>query len=105
MAPALPRILAGSAGAISISNLQSFGIHAGAATRTAADSFEAMYAEAAAGAMSETAKDSFDAVRILQSASPEKIAPDNGAVYPNGPFGNAPAAFPRGSERQRENLS
>jgi len=89
VAPALPRILAGSAGAISISNLQSFGIHAGAATRTAADSFEAMYAEAAAGAMSETAKDSFDAVRILQSASPEKIAPDNGAVYPNGPFGNA----------------
>src|SRR5262249_51544913 len=30
-----------------------------------------------------------DAVRILKSADPERIAPENGAEYPAGPFGNA----------------
>jgi uncharacterized protein (DUF1501 family) len=47
-----------------------------------------MYAHTA-GALGGTTKESFDAVRILQSANPAKIAPQNGAQYPNGPFGGA----------------
>jgi uncharacterized protein (DUF1501 family) len=88
LTPALPRILSGAAGAISTTSLQSFGIRAGGATGTAAQSLEAMYAHTA-GALGGTTKESFDAVRILQSANPAKIAPQNGAQYPNGPFGGA----------------
>jgi uncharacterized protein (DUF1501 family) len=89
LTPALPRILAGSAGAVSMSNISDFGIRAGNATPAVSDSFEAMYADAVAGALGPTARESFDAVRILKSTEPGKIAPDNGADYPRGPFGNA----------------
>jgi uncharacterized protein (DUF1501 family) len=89
MTPALPRILAGSAGAVSMTDVAQFGIRAGAATDSVSNSFESMYEEAVAGALAGTAKESFDAVRILKSADPSKIAPENGADYPRGPFGNA----------------
>jgi hypothetical protein len=48
-----------------------------------------MYAGAAGGALAATAKESFDAFRILKAADPAKIAPENGAGYPQSPFGNA----------------
>ena len=89
LTPALPRILAGRAGAVAMSNISQFGIRAGGAAGAASDSFESMYADAAGGALSATAKESFDAARILKAADPSKIAPGNGAVYPPGPFGNA----------------
>jgi len=89
LSPALPRILAGSAGAVAMTNISQFGIRAGEATGVVSESFESMYAEAVASTLSGTAKESFDAVRILKSADPEKIAPENGADYPRGPFGNA----------------
>jgi len=88
LTPSLPRILSGAAGAISTTNLQSFGIRAGGATGAAEQSLEAMYASTP-GALGGTTKESFDAVRILQSADPTKIAPQNGAQYPSGPFGAA----------------
>ena len=87
--PALPRILAGSSGAVAMTNLAQFGIRAGAASEIASESFESMYADAVAGALGGTAKESFDAVRILKASDPGKIAPENGADYPRGPFGNA----------------
>src|ERR1700693_851166 len=74
LTPALPRILAG---------------RAGGATPAVSESFEFMYAGAADGALGATAKESFDAVRILKAADPAKIAPENGAGYPQSPFGNA----------------
>jgi len=89
LSPALPRILAGSAGAVAMTNISQFGIRAGEATGVVSESFESMYAGAVASTLSGTAKESFDAVRILKSADPEKIAPENGADYPRGPFGNA----------------
>jgi uncharacterized protein (DUF1501 family) len=89
LTPALPRILAGSAGAVAMSNIAQFSIRAGAATSAVSDSFEAMYAEAVADTLGGTAKESFDAVKIIKAANPVKIAPDNGADYPKSTFGNA----------------
>ncbi len=89
LTPALPRILAGPAGAVAMSNIAQFGIRAGAATPAVSDSFEAMYAEAVAGMLAGTAKESFEAVRIIQAADPVRIGPHNGANYPRSTFGNA----------------
>jgi uncharacterized protein (DUF1501 family) len=86
LGPALPRILSGSAGAVSITNIGAFGVRGGAQMSAA---FESMYAEAATGALGGTAKESFEAARILKSADPLKLQPENGAQYPNAPLGNA----------------
>jgi uncharacterized protein (DUF1501 family) len=84
--PAMPRILSGGAGAVAMTNISQFGIRAGA---NVSGGFESMYAEAVAGTLGGTAKESFEAARILKSADPQKLRPENGAVYPNGPFGNS----------------
>jgi len=89
LTPALPRILSGSAGAVSMTNVAEFGIRAGSSSGAAADSFESMYGEAVAGALGGTAKESFEAARILKSADPSKRAAENGAEYPKSPFGNS----------------
>ncbi|MCA1581929.1 MAG: DUF1501 domain-containing protein [Acidobacteria bacterium] len=85
----LPRILSGSAGAVSMTNVADFGIRGGASSSSASDSFEAMYGEAVAGTLQGTARDSFEAVKILKSSEASKISPQNGAEYPKGPFGNS----------------
>src|SRR5256712_11923622 len=89
LSPALPRILCGPAGAVSMTNVGQFGIRGGAASGQLTASFESMYAEAVAGALGGTAKESFEAARILESADPQKRQPENGAMYPNGPLANA----------------
>src|SRR5438093_5831868 len=89
LSPALPRILSGTAGAVSMTNIAQFGIRGGPASGQIAQSFESMYGEAVAGALGGTAKESFEAARILKSTDPQKLQPENGAAYPNGPLGNA----------------
>jgi uncharacterized protein (DUF1501 family) len=89
LSPALPRILSGTAGAVSMTNVGQFGIRGGAASGQLTASFESMYAEAVAGTLGGTAKESFEAARILEAADPQKLQPDNGAMYPNGPLANA----------------
>jgi uncharacterized protein (DUF1501 family) len=89
LSPGMPRILAGPAGAVSMTNVGEFGIRAGQASSAASDTFESMYAEAVAGNLSGAAHESFEAVRILKSADPSKIAAENGADYPRSPFGNS----------------
>src|SRR4051795_7851077 len=86
LSPALPRILAGSAGAVAMTNLSQFGIRGSA---NVSGGFESMYAEAVAGTLGGTAKETFDAARILKSADPQKLQPENGAVYPIGQLGNS----------------
>jgi uncharacterized protein (DUF1501 family) len=86
---ALPRILAGSAGAISMTSLADFGIRAGSATAQASDSFEFLYGQAVAGVLGGTARDFFEVARILKSTNAASAAPENGAAYPPGLFGNA----------------
>ena len=55
LSPALPRILAGTAGAVSMTNVAQFGIRGGAASGQLSAPFESMYAEAVAGALGGTA--------------------------------------------------
>src|SRR5262252_252201 len=50
-APALPRIFAGSAGAVAMTNIAQFGIHAGPASPAVSESFESMYEDAVAGSL------------------------------------------------------
>ncbi len=89
LSPALPRILAGNAGAVAMTDVGQFGIRAGAASDRIQSSFESMYAGAVAGALGGTAKESFEASRILKSADPAKLQPENGASYPAGALGNS----------------
>src|SRR5437588_2682662 len=86
LSSAMPRILSGGAGAVSMTNISQFGIRGGA---NVSGGFESMYAEAVAGTLGGTAKESFEAARILKSADPQKLQPENGAVYPNGQLGNS----------------
>src|SRR5437764_12150971 len=73
LGPALPRILAGKANAVAMANVAQFGIRGDASVNSA---FESMYG-------------GFDAARILKSADPGKLLPENGAVYPATPLGNS----------------
>jgi uncharacterized protein (DUF1501 family) len=86
LSPAMPRILSGGAGAVAMTNISQFGIRGNA---NVSGGFESMYAEAVAGTLGGTAKESFEAARILKSADPQKLQPENGAVYPNGPLANS----------------
>jgi Uncharacterized protein conserved in bacteria len=86
LSPAMPRILSGAAGAVAMTNIGQFGIRGSA---NVSGNFESMYAEAVAGTLGGTAKESFEAARILKSADPQKLQPENGALYPNGPLGNS----------------
>src|SRR3954471_14925162 len=86
LSPAMPRILSGGAGAVAMTNISQFGIRGGA---NVSGGFESMYAEAVAGTLGGTAKESFEAARILKSADPQKLQPENGAIYPNGPLANS----------------
>jgi uncharacterized protein (DUF1501 family) len=86
LSPSMPRILAGRANAIALTNLGQFGVRGG---DMVSGGFESMYAQAVAGSLAPTAKESFEAARILKSADPQKLQPENGAVYPNGPLGNS----------------
>ncbi|MEO8216792.1 MAG: DUF1501 domain-containing protein [Acidobacteriota bacterium] len=89
LSPTMPRILSGSAGAISMSRISDFGIRGQSDAGEISQSLQSMYGSAAAGALGGTAKDSFEAVRILEKAAPAGIAPSNGAVYPANQFGQS----------------
>jgi uncharacterized protein (DUF1501 family) len=89
LSPALPRILSGSGGAVAMTNVGQFGIRAGASSGQVQSSFESMYAQAVGSTLGGTAKETFDATKILKSADPQKLQPENGALYPNNPLGNS----------------
>ena len=72
VAQAMPRILSGKANALAMSDIAKFGVGS-----EVADAFRSMY------------KDAYEATRILKSADPARLQPENGAVYPQGPLGNS----------------
>jgi uncharacterized protein (DUF1501 family) len=74
LASSLPRILSGGAGAVAMTNIGQFGIRGDAQISAA---FQSMYPGA------------FEASRILKSADPLKLQPENSANYPTTPLGNA----------------
>src|SRR5205823_14100503 len=61
------------ANAVTMTNIAQFGVRGDASVNSA---FESMYG-------------GFEAARILKSADPGKLQPENGAVYPPSPLGNS----------------
>ncbi|MCZ6857939.1 MAG: DUF1501 domain-containing protein [Gemmatimonadetes bacterium] len=87
MGSQLPHVLRGTAPALAIDNLRSFGIRAGRAQDRVASAFEELYGGSASGLVASSAEEGFEAVRMLKAINAASIEPDNGAQYPNSGFG------------------
>jgi uncharacterized protein (DUF1501 family) len=89
--PQLPRILAGSAPALALDDLTTFGIQArrpqvhDRITRA----FEAMYQGAGTGMLATSADQGFEAARQLSGINPADYQPASGADYPRGHLGHS----------------
>jgi len=91
MGPQLPRVLRGEAGALAMTSIADFDVKSDGAHATgrvdARRGFESMYEEGVRDLLYGTGRESFEAIKILKSASPQRMAPANGAQYPGGRFG------------------
>jgi uncharacterized protein (DUF1501 family) len=89
--PQLPRILAGSAPALAIDDLQAFGLRAPqpAVRDRLTRAFEDLYEGAATGLLASSSAEGFAAVEQLKQADPTRYAPANGAEYPAGRLGRS----------------
>lgn len=89
MGSQLPRALLGTAAALAIQDLRTFGIRApgGAGDRITA-AFEELYGGSASGMVASSAEEGFEAIRMLRSANSTGRDPGNGARYPGGEFGS-----------------
>jgi len=87
----LPRALRGSAPALAIDNLQTFGLRGNRddIRDRLTGAFEQLYQGSATGLVASSSAEGFEAVRMLKTANPTQYEPANGAAYPRGPFGNA----------------
>ncbi len=85
----MPRVLMGRASSIAMANLNEFSIRAGKASANVQSGFEEIYAQQNKDVIAKTGRETFDAVNYLKQADPGKYKPENGAEYPNGPFGNS----------------
>ncbi len=85
----MPRVLMGRAPSIAMANLNEFSIRAGKASANVQSGFEEIYAQQNKDVIAKTGRETFDAVNYLKQADPGKYKPENGAEYPNGPFGNS----------------
>ena len=88
--PQLPRIMAGTAPALAIDDLRSFGVggRAGNGDRLSR-AFESLYQGSATGLLATSAEESFEAIRMLKTANPSALAAEHGAVYPRGRLGES----------------
>ena len=89
LTPQMPRALQGTAPAVAMRRLSSFGIRAGQATNLIEASFEAEYAAASDQILGRTGREAFDAVKMLADADPSRHEPAHGAQYPRSPFGES----------------
>jgi uncharacterized protein (DUF1501 family) len=89
MTAQIPRSLTGRAPTIAMTNLADFSIKAGAYTNSVKGGFEGIWQEKANDGLGDTGKETFEAVNFLKQANPAKLRPDNGANYPNSPFGQS----------------
>jgi uncharacterized protein (DUF1501 family) len=89
--PQLPRILAGSAPALAISDLNAFGLRVGqpAVRDKLTRAFEELYEESATGIVASSAAEGFEAVQVLRRLRPEEYRPEHDAEYPKGKLGRA----------------
>jgi uncharacterized protein (DUF1501 family) len=86
----LPRILAGPAPAVAVSNVNDFGVGGrNPAAQPLANTFESMYSGTVDSVLHGTGQETFEAVKMLKSADPNQYRPASGANYPHGRFGDA----------------
>ena len=84
-----PRSFLGRYPTIAMTNLADFSIKAGIYSKSVQGGFESVYEQNAKDSLGETGKETFEAVNFLKKANPSQFKPENGAVYPNTPFGRA----------------
>jgi uncharacterized protein (DUF1501 family) len=89
MTQQVPRSLLGKSPSIAMTNLADFSIKAGVYTKSVQSGFEEIYEEKTKDSLGEAGKETFEAVNFLKQTNPTKFKPENGAVYPNTPFGNS----------------
>jgi uncharacterized protein (DUF1501 family) len=89
MSQNLPRVLQGKAGALAMSSLSDFTIRAGGASQSVQGGFEALYDQSVTDVLSGTGRETFEAVNYLKKVNPAQFKPENGATYPNSPFGRS----------------
>lgn len=89
MAQQIPRSMFGRAPSIAMTNLADFSIKAGNYSNAVQGGFEGIWHEKLNDGLGDTGKETFEAVNFLKRANPAKLKPDNGAVYPNSPFGRS----------------
>jgi uncharacterized protein (DUF1501 family) len=88
--PQLPRIMAGTAPALAIDDLRSFGVGGRAAAGDRLTrAFEALYEGSATGLLATSAEESFEAIRMLKTANPQARSAEHGAEYPRGRLGDS----------------
>ncbi|HEX3928608.1 MAG TPA: DUF1501 domain-containing protein [Gemmatimonadales bacterium] len=89
--PQLPRTLAGSAPALAIDDLRTFGMRAAQAQgeQKLTRAFEELYQGAATGLVATSSAESFEAIKMLKTANPSAVAPANGADYGKGKLGQS----------------
>ena len=84
-----PRSFLGKYPTIAMTNLADFSIRAGIYTKSVQGGFEDVYEQNAKDSLGETGRETFEAVNFLKRANPAQFKPENGAVYPNSPFGRS----------------
>lgn len=89
MAQQTPRSLIGRAPTIAMTNLADFAIRAGQYTNSVQSGFEAAWQQNAKDNLGDTGKETFEAVNFLKTANPAQYKAENGANYPNSPFGQS----------------
>src|SRR3989440_12777540 len=86
----MPRAMQGKASTLAISNLADFNIRAGQSSATVQGGFEAMYDDKLVNdALHGTGKETFEAINYLKQVNPAQYKTENGAAYPQTPFGNS----------------
>jgi len=83
---ALPRALQGDHPALSIPDLEEFGVRGEDEVGSA---FRRLYRTGGGDAVAAAADEAFEAVRILETIDPERYQPAGDAEYPNGDFGRS----------------
>jgi len=89
MTQQMPRAMQGKAPTLAISNLADFRIRAGQTSDSVQGGFESLYDEAVNDGLHGTGKETFEAINYLKQVNPAQYKAENGAMYPNTPFGNA----------------
>ena len=89
--PELPRILSGSAPALAIGDLRTFGLQVprNDAGDRVTRAFEALYQGSSTGLLAASSREGFEAARQLRAADPTRYQPEHGALYPNGKLGRS----------------